>query len=72
MSTGIVKWFDAKKGFGFITDGEGKEYFVHFSSILGMGDAFKKLNDGDKVAFEVGSNDKGECAINVVVENIEG
>ena len=52
MSTGIVKWFDKDKGFGFITkDEDTKDVFVHFSAI--QTDAFKALKDGDKVQFEV-------------------
>jgi len=52
MYTGTVKWFDAKKGYGFITrdDGEG-DVFVHFSAIEGNG--FKSLDQGDKVEFEI-------------------
>ena len=44
---GIVKWFDVRKGFGFITDEEGMDYFVHYSEI--QGDGFKKLRDGQAV-----------------------
>jgi CspA family cold shock protein len=67
MNKGIVKWFDAKKGFGFITDAEtGKEIFVHFSGI--HGDGFKKLFDNDRVTFEVQETDKGLNAVNVIKE----
>ncbi len=46
---GIVKWFDVRKGFGFITDEEGMDYFVHYSEIQREG--FKKLRDGQTVSF---------------------
>ena len=61
--TGKVKWFDGKKGYGFITAENGKEIFVHFSGIAK--DGFKSLNEGQAVEFEVGSGAKGEQAINV-------
>ena len=63
--TGKVKWFDSKKGYGFITAENGKEIFVHFSGIAT--DGFKSLNEGQSVQFEVGSGAKGEQAINVNV-----
>ena len=63
--TGKVKWFDSKKGYGFITGENGKEIFVHFSGIVT--DGFKSLNEGQAVEFEVGSGDKGEQAVNVTV-----
>ena len=63
--TGQVKWFDSKKGYGFITGENGKEIFVHFSGIVT--DGFKSLNEGQAVEFEVGSGDKGEQAVNVTV-----
>ena len=63
--TGKVKWFDSKKGYGFITAENGKEIFVHFSGIAT--DGFKSLNEGQSVQFEVGSGAKGEQAINVKV-----
>lgn len=62
--TGKVKWFDSKKGYGFITAENGKEIFVHFSGITGEG--FKSLNEGQAVTFEIGDGAKGEQAINVV------
>ncbi len=55
--TGKVKWFDSKKGYGFITGENGKEIFVHFSGIVT--DGFKSLNEGQAVEFEVGSGAKG-------------
>lgn len=63
--TGKVKWFDSKKGYGFITGEDGKEVFVHFSGILT--DGFKALNEGQKVQYELGNGAKGEQAINVTV-----
>jgi CspA family cold shock protein len=64
--TGTVKWFNDKKGFGFITpeDGE-KDCFVHFSAIQGEG--FKSLKEGQQVEFEVVDGDKGPAAQNVVI-----
>ncbi len=56
---GIVKWFDVRKGFGFITDEEGMDYFVHYSEI--QGDGFKKLRDGQAVSFMPGEDEKGRC-----------
>ena len=63
--TGKVKWFDSKKGYGFITGENGKEIFVHFSGIVT--DGFKSLNEGQAVEFEVGSGAKVEQAVNVTV-----
>ena len=61
MATGTVKWFDGRKGFGFIVpDDGGKELFVHHSDI--EMDGFKDLNDGQAVEFEVGEGQKGPCA----------
>ncbi len=64
MSTGIVKWFNGDKGFGFITPDDGsKDLFVHHSEIKMSG--YKSLSDGQKVEFEVGQGQKGPCATNV-------
>ena len=63
--TGKVKWFDSKKGYGFITSENGKEIFVHFSGIAAKG--FKSLNEGQTVEFEVANGAKGEQAVNVTV-----
>lgn len=60
---GVVKWFDAKKGYGFITPQNGKDVFVHFSSI--KSDGFKSLNEGDKVSFEVVEDTRGPKAVDV-------
>ena len=63
MQQGTVKWFNAKKGFGFISDAEVKDVFVHFSA-LNM-DGFKELKDGEAVEFEVIEGPKGPQAANV-------
>ena len=63
--TGRVKWFDSKKGYGFITAENGKEIFVHFSGIVKEG--FKSLNEGQTVEFEIGTGAKVEQALNVTV-----
>ncbi len=63
--TGTVKWFDSKKGYGFITEESGKEVFVHYSGIVAGG--FKSLNEGQTVEFEVADGAKGEQAVNVTV-----
>jgi CspA family cold shock protein len=65
MATGTVKWFNADKGFGFITPDEGgKDLFVHFSAIQGNG--YKSLNEGAKVEYEAQQGEKGPQAANVV------
>ncbi len=63
MAQGTVKWFNDKKGFGFITSSDGNEYFVHHSNILG--DGFKSLQEGEEVQFEVEQGDKGPRAVQV-------
>lgn len=60
---GTVKWFNAKKGFGFISDEEGNDVFVHFSALQMEG--FKVLDEGDKVEFDVVNGEKGPQAANV-------
>ncbi len=66
MSKGTVKWFNADKGFGFITpDDGGKDLFVHFSEIQSAGQ-YATLNDGQQVEYEVGQGQKGPCANKVV------
>jgi len=62
---GTVKWFNAKKGYGFITQEDGNDIFVHFSGIEMPG--FKSLNENDKVEFEVQQGPKGPQAVNVKV-----
>ena len=61
---GTVKWFDVKKGFGFIQQEDGSDVFVHYSSISGNG--FKVLEDGESVEFEVVEGNKGLQAQNVI------
>jgi CspA family cold shock protein len=63
MPTGNVKWFDSKKGFGFILNPEGKDVFVHFSSI--EGDGFRSLKDGEAVDYEQVQGEKGLLAQHV-------
>lgn len=63
MATGIVKWFNADKGYGFITQDGGSDVFVHFSSIQENG--YRSLSENDKVEFEVTSGPKGPQAANV-------
>lgn len=63
MASGKVKWFDNKKGFGFIAQDTGHDVFVHHTSIMGGG--FKTLNEGETVTFEVITSDKGLKAQNV-------
>jgi CspA family cold shock protein len=65
METGIVKWFNSSKGYGFITREEGEDVFVHYRSI--QGDGFKSLDEGAKVTFKVEQGNKGLQAVNVSV-----
>ena len=60
---GVVKWFNDKKGYGFIADEEGNELFVHYQDIQGEG--FKTLQENDNVEFDVGEGQKGTKAMNV-------
>lgn len=63
MKTGKVKWFNAKKGYGFICDEDGANVFVHFSALNMEG--FKVLEEGDTVEYEVVDGEKGPQAANV-------
>ena len=63
MKKGTVKWFNQKKGFGFIVGEDGKDYFVHFTGIAREG--FKTLEQNQSVTFDISNNDKGEIAVNV-------
>ena len=62
MAKGSVKWFDDRKGYGFIAREGEKDIFVHFSAI--QGDGFKTLSEGEEVEFEVVNGPKGEQATN--------
>jgi CspA family cold shock protein len=64
LAEGVIKWFNANKGYGFIKREEGQDLFVHFSSITMNG--YKTLAEGDKVSFEVEDTDRGPQAKNVV------
>ena len=63
MEQGTVKWFNAEKGFGFISREDGSDVFVHFSAI--QGDGFKTLEEGQAVTFYVEDSDRGPQAVNV-------
>ena len=63
MSLGTVKWFNNTKGYGFISDSEGKDIFVHFSGI--SMDGFKTLEEGASVQYEITEGEKGPQATNV-------
>jgi len=65
MAQGTVKFFNADKGFGFISREQGDDVFVHFSNI--QGDGYKSLDDGQRVEFDVAPGKKGEDALNVRV-----
>lgn len=64
MLDGRVKWFNPKKGYGFIATDDGRDVFVHYSSITGKG--YKTLAEGDPVSFEIVEGEKGPRAENVV------
>ena len=65
MAEGTVKWFNDKKGFGFIEQENGPDVFVHHSDINASG--FKSLKEGDRVTFDVEQGQKGSRAVNVTV-----
>jgi len=67
MPQGKVKWFDSKKGFGFLLDPEGKDVFVHYTAIEGGG--FRTLKRGEDVEFEVTEDEKGKHAEKVIRRN---
>ena len=64
MAVGTVKWFNAEKGFGFISQEKGQDVFAHFSEI--QADGFKSLDEGQKVEFEVTEGNRGPQASNIV------
>lgn len=66
---GEVKWFDPKKGYGFIVGPEGQDVFVHFSQI--MGDGFRSLKDGERVEYDLSEGDKGMQAREVKRVDVE-
>ncbi|MCX7678459.1 MAG: cold-shock protein [Spirochaetes bacterium] len=63
MPRGVIKWFNEKKGYGFISNDEGGDVFVHYTGIQGEG--FRTLNEGDKVEFEIETSEKGPRAVSV-------
>ena len=67
MADGTVKWFNDRKGYGFIEQEDGPDVFVHHSGINSTG--FRSVNEGDKVTFDIEQGPKGPCAINVTVVN---
>ncbi len=64
MASGTVKWFNESKGFGFITQDNGTDVFVHYSAI--EGDGYKTLAEGQTVSFDVIEGDKGPKAVNIM------
>ncbi|MFZ5861578.1 MAG: cold-shock protein [Nitrospirota bacterium] len=69
MARGKVKWFNASKGYGFISQDDGSDVFVHFSAI--QGDGFKTLDEGQEVEFDVVKGAKGPQAANVVKTTVK-
>ncbi|MFZ7126226.1 MAG: cold-shock protein [Desulfobacterales bacterium] len=67
MATGVVKWFNDQKGYGFIEQENGPDVFVHHSGINASG--FRTLNEGDRVSFDIEQGPKGPAAVNVTVVN---
>ena len=67
MPDGTVKWFNTRKGYGFIAAADGKDVFVHYSSITS--DGYKTLEEGDPVSFDIVQGEKGPRAENVVPQS---
>ncbi|MEE4354144.1 MAG: cold-shock protein [Desulfatiglans sp.] len=65
MANGTVKWFDNRKGFGFIEQENGPDVFVHYTGINGSG--YKSVEEGDRVSFDIEEGGKGPAAVNVTV-----
>jgi cold shock protein len=63
--TGTVKWFNDQKGFGFLSQENGPDVFVHYSAIDTQGDGFRSLAEGDRVEFSIEAGPKGPAAANV-------
>jgi CspA family cold shock protein len=70
MSEGKVKWFNTRKGYGFISTEDGTDIFVHYSSI--SGDGYRALSEGDSVSFDIVEGEKGLRAENVVQQSASG
>ena len=66
MPEGKVKWFNTRKGYGFIASSEGPDIFVHYSNI--SGDGYRTLNEGDTVSYDVAEGEKGLRADNVIAK----
>jgi len=66
MATGVIKWFNERKGYGFIKQDDGSDVFVHYTGIAGTG--FRSLNEGDRVTFDIEEGEKGPAAVNVTTE----
>ena len=66
MANGTVKWFNDRKGFGFIEQEDGSDVFVHYSGV--NSDGFRSLSEGDQVNFEIEQGAKGPAAVNVTID----
>ena len=63
MASGVIKWFNERKGYGFIKQDDGSDVFVHYTGIAGTG--FRSLNECDRVTFDIEEGEKGPAAVNV-------